>query len=61
MFIIRKKDSKEIDFLGFERVVNFTLIMRARKFGVRNNFLKRIGQVKGIYVEGGGSGIVNRI
>lgn len=40
---IRKKDSKEIALLGFERVVNFKFIMRAIKSGVRNNSLKRIG------------------
>ena len=40
MSITRKKDSKEIDLLGFERVVNFRLIIRAIKSGIRNKSLK---------------------
>ena len=43
MSITRKKDSKEIDLLGFERVVNFRLIMRAIKSGIRNKSLKWTG------------------
>ena len=40
MSITRKKDSKEIDLLGFERVVNFRLIMRVIKSGIRHKSLK---------------------
>ena len=43
MSITRKKDSKEIDLLGFERVVNFRLIMRVIKSGIRNKSLKWTG------------------
>lgn len=43
MSITRKKDSREIALLGFERVVNFRLIMKAIKSGERNKSLKRTG------------------
>ena len=43
MSITRKKDSREIALLGFERVVNFRLIMKAIKSGERNKSLRRTG------------------